>query len=538
MVWGLQTDGSWLRKPLANIVADLKLEAQAQEGADVNLAPTAPLTRFINVVALEMSYQEQRIEEAYYSGFKDTATGDSLDNVGSTYYGLPRTGAEKSTTTVTFSRATAPGSPVTIPSGTVVQTAAGIQFKTTAAGTITSPATSVNVAVEALIAGVSGNVAGGTITQFATPVSGVETVTNASAATGGVNKEADDAFRARLDASGAGLGKATRAAVRAAVRAVAGVTQALVIENATPTGSEDDTLLDRTDTDTAITIDGTTTRIAQRFVPSRRSYLQHVYLRMETNSALVATVSIQTDSAGSPSGNVVGNLSKSWTPAGTTAEKVTFPAGEFLSSGTTYWVVIERTSGSGTLEAATTGTADQVKQYAGSWADATPNNLYCQVKGGLPPGSFRVVLSGTPTANAVAQALLDTRGLADASDGNLTGTAVDDAGQNVTERYDLATEKLVYVSVTATGGSATAIENAIIKYIGGTDNNSTPQPGLGVGDDVLFAKLVSVIMAVSGVTNATVTLGFSASPSGTADLSIGPTEVARASLASVIINGA
>lgn len=128
------------------------------------------------------------------------------------------------------------------------------------------------------------------------------------------------------------------------------------------------------------TIDGTTTRIAQRFVLAATTRIDRACLKLATDSSFVGTVRIETDSAGDPSGTLAdADLEVTgWTP-GTTAtaaraEMVT-PGDEFtdteveLSAGT-YWLVVTRTSGSATFDGTGDGTADQVKVYNGSWANS------------------------------------------------------------------------------------------------------------------------------------------------------------------------
>ena len=76
---------------------------------------------------------------------------------------------------------------------------------------------SVNVPVLAATPGAGGNVQAGAISVITSPISGVDTVTNAAAFTNGVNAEADSSFRSRFVAYLASLSKATKAAVGYAI---------------------------------------------------------------------------------------------------------------------------------------------------------------------------------------------------------------------------------------------------------------------------------------------------------------------------------
>lgn len=132
----------------------------------------------------------------------DSAQGDDLDDRAAEIQPalIFRRQAAKSTGQVTFSRSGTSGI-VTIPIGTVVKTADGIEFVTTAVGTIPDlSSTSGAVTAIAVEAGAAGDVDPTTIVRFDAKPAGVDTVTNAASFSGGEDKESDDAFRARLKA--------------------------------------------------------------------------------------------------------------------------------------------------------------------------------------------------------------------------------------------------------------------------------------------------------------------------------------------------
>lgn len=99
---------------------------------------------------------------------------------------------------------------VVIPSGTVVRTASGQQFRTTRQGQILDGSvTSADVPVSATVPGAAGNVVPGSINRFASKPAGVETVTNAAGTTQGRDLESDDAFRQRARNYIASLSRST-----------------------------------------------------------------------------------------------------------------------------------------------------------------------------------------------------------------------------------------------------------------------------------------------------------------------------------------
>ena len=114
--------------------------------------------------------------------------------------------ATPSSGTVTFSTGTGASpptvpSPVLIPSNTVIQTVGGIQFQTTASVTIPTGGTSISAPVEAVVAGLGGNVAAGAITQIASGLSYPLSVTNSAATTGGTDAETPTQTMARFTAA-------------------------------------------------------------------------------------------------------------------------------------------------------------------------------------------------------------------------------------------------------------------------------------------------------------------------------------------------
>lgn len=161
------------------------------------------------------------------------ATGTDLDNIGAEH-GFTRKAATKAVGTARF---TGTNSTV-VPSGSLIETVADadgnkIQFKTTAAGTVSG--TTVDIAIEAVVAGAAGNVGASSITVLSSPIAGITAVTNPAQTTGGTDQEADGTenttdtayFRGRLitDIKNPKNG-GTAADFERWAREVAGVTQA------------------------------------------------------------------------------------------------------------------------------------------------------------------------------------------------------------------------------------------------------------------------------------------------------------------------
>lgn len=177
-----------------------------------------------------------------------TSSGADLDSWVADF-GVSRLPATYATGLVSFSRFTATQQAV-VPVGATVQTGDGTQQYAVTADT-TNPAysatlggyvlaagvSSVSVPVLAVVAGAAGNAVIGAVSTITGAISGVDTVTNASAFTNGADPETDAALRTRFIAYVASLSKATKGAVGYAITSLKqGVTYALV-ENQTYAGA-------------------------------------------------------------------------------------------------------------------------------------------------------------------------------------------------------------------------------------------------------------------------------------------------------------
>lgn len=150
----------------------------------------------LSPAAIELALAAIWAQEVLRRGFASTTFGNYLD-LRCEEHGVIRRPAVKATGQVNFT-----GTPGTvIPADTQVSTpgsemAPAIIFATTEPVEISVEGT-VTVDIEATEAGVSGNVATGTITMLAQPVVGVSGVTNAEATTGGLDEESDASLLTR-----------------------------------------------------------------------------------------------------------------------------------------------------------------------------------------------------------------------------------------------------------------------------------------------------------------------------------------------------
>jgi hypothetical protein len=184
---------------------------------DINVGS---VTRTLSeAIGREIAIVYQQINEAYVSGFVDTATGLSLDLVVS-ILGVVRKDAEFAAGLVTFFRDTAAGvGAITIPLGTELRTSSGVTFVTSDIGTLQAGQARTDVPIRATEAskGPVGKVSAGQINTLAQPIAGISRVTNFDPTLLGARRETDDELRARAKATLQGLGKGTIAALARAI---------------------------------------------------------------------------------------------------------------------------------------------------------------------------------------------------------------------------------------------------------------------------------------------------------------------------------
>lgn len=200
------------RKSAGQITADILIELAARLGiTDANLGASIRTLAYafgIEVAALYL--QLYLAEKGYYIR---TATGEFLDQRASDF-GLTREPARKAIGHVTFTGT--PGSPISI--GDQVQKSAttatdAIVFEVTEAGTIPGGG-SIELAIQALVAGETGNVAATEIDDTATNITGVTAVTNTAQTRLGRPEEDDATLRARILRHLDGLSRGTVPAIR------------------------------------------------------------------------------------------------------------------------------------------------------------------------------------------------------------------------------------------------------------------------------------------------------------------------------------
>ncbi len=141
-------------------------------------------------------------------------------------------------------------------------------------------------------------------------------------------------------------------------------------------------------------------------------------------------------------------------------------------------------------------------------------------QGGLPPKSFRVFVWGGDD-QAIAQAIFDSKPAGIRPYGDISATAYDIDGNPHMIYFSRPTVVPIYVKVQITSDGTLidqqTVKNVIKDYIN----------GLGIGEDVIYTKILAAVMNIQGVKDATIYIGTSSPPAGTSNIDIGETEMAQ-----------
>ncbi|MCY9758982.1 baseplate J/gp47 family protein [Paenibacillus alvei] len=217
------------RMRYSDLLEQMEGQARAKYGETVNTSALSPLGIILRIFAFFLSHVWQGTEQVYYSGYRDTATGVSLDRI------APLVGIKRFQEQFAYGEISIVGTPgYTVYEGTVVGTDSGKYFNI--ADDITLDVEGKGIAeVTAQEAGSGWNVATGSITTLLNPDTNIKSITNERPTTGGRERETDSEFRTRFQLSVAGGGAASVDALRGALLRLPSVRAVAVIENSSLT---------------------------------------------------------------------------------------------------------------------------------------------------------------------------------------------------------------------------------------------------------------------------------------------------------------
>jgi len=205
------------------------LQADLAGDGIVNMEPGSVFLAICEAASTQSMWLQGLAMQTLARAYASTSCGSALDTWLADF-NFTRIPGEPANVTVTFSTVSPSATSILIPVGTIVQTATGLFFATTANAilavgttTVSVNAESWNTTLSAVAVGAAYNVAAGTITQITTPVTGISAVVNNTPALGGLDAESDSAVRSRFILYFNGSNSGTPLAIDAAVVAVIGV---------------------------------------------------------------------------------------------------------------------------------------------------------------------------------------------------------------------------------------------------------------------------------------------------------------------------
>lgn len=178
--------------------ADIRQRMLDSLPSDLDKAEGSYIWDSLAPTAIELALAAIWAQEILKRGFASTTFGAYLD-LRCAEHGLTRLAAVKATGQVKFTGTAG----TVVPIGTAVATPADATTGTASVEFLTTAAATLDVAgigyanIEAVTAGLSGNVAAGAINILVTPISGVTGITNLAATSGGLDTENDAALLTR-----------------------------------------------------------------------------------------------------------------------------------------------------------------------------------------------------------------------------------------------------------------------------------------------------------------------------------------------------
>jgi len=159
-----------------------------------------------------------------------------------------------------------------------------------------------------------------------------------------------------------------------------------------------------------------------------------------------------------------------------------------------------------------------------------------------PPSSIECVVYGGTDADIADTIFRKAAGVG--TFGTTSFLLTDGTGQIRTIKFSRATAKYIYVKVHITKnplwnpGNITAVQSAVIKYIGGIDTigaSSTSYRGLTVGSKTYTWKIAAAMKEIVGIDSLSVLIGFNLTPTTSDLLAVGIREIPRTDNAHIIV---
>lgn len=158
--------------------------------------------------------------------------------------------------------------------------------------------------------------------------------------------------------------------------------------------------------------------------------------------------------------------------------------------------------------------------------------------GTIPPKSLAPFVLGGVDED-LARTILESKAGGIRSYGTTEVTIDDSKGVPHTIGFTRPSVIDIYVNITLSKGDGypgdEAVTESVLRYIGGTDETGFNHKGLGLGDDVIAAKVLSSVMCLIGISDAAVELSPDNAAFSAGNIIIGQDEIAVSSYDKVVI---
>ena len=231
-------NSGFTRRSYQDILSELIAQAQNTISADIATGADSIFGSILRVMAYELAKEEELQEAVWLNSFVSQASGVALDRLANNI-GLIRNPAANATVTLTLNGVAG----TVIPEQTLFGTSDNINFFAAESATLeptgkmdtdgVNPLGTAKLLAVSAEQTVKANVAAGRINKIVEAVSGLQSVTNEVAATGGVALESDNSLRQRLVDNYKKSANGTVNALITAVENVKGVQAVQVITNNT-----------------------------------------------------------------------------------------------------------------------------------------------------------------------------------------------------------------------------------------------------------------------------------------------------------------
>jgi len=540
------------RPSVADLLAQLRIDATDEAnsfGPNADLRAHSPLGRWLAVLAKQEDRNWKQLEAYYYAGFVPTGTGTSLSNK-CAEMGIAKTAATKAWTVLTLLGTAG----TVIPAEDRWQASSGELFETLSQVVIGARGIA-DVKVEAVVAGADGNVAAGTIATQVNPISGVTSGSNTYDPGTTRILGSNDQGRIALAADGS---KNDYQTVR-----VADISHPYCLDDLIVTVTNDaeptpftalfnfhlevldhatGELLGRTETQT-FELDAGVSRTCQftdeaiDISGCSSTYIRIVFVNEQMSEAILGlsyddanqyqSGALYLNAVEQSGYDAVMSLISRLPGAATGGDD-----GETDTELRIRYLLTSATFGDATAEAV----RSQLYRVTGVKAvTIRQNRLDTEVDEMNPHSIEATVYGGDP--DDIGSALEASVPIGCETLGDSAVTVRDTVGQAHVYRYNKTTRVPIYIDITLTVNGSFShalglaeIRDALASYIGGVDSEGTFHIGLVPADDVIYRRVIALVMATAGVVDASVTLGITDDPSGTSNLTIDPGEIAETKL--------